>query len=298
MDANVPRTRLLSCALAAMLLLLAPLVAADAGAQTPTRVRITRATPVMERPRGDSVVLGRVAAGAVLEAGQQAGRWIEVKTAPGTPGVSWARGWVAETAVEFLDPRPGSRVERGGDVMIRAFGQFGGSLFTAQDSFEAILESPFGTVIGGGAQVVFRRGLFLQAGIERFEETGHRVIASGSQLFRTAIPNAVTITPIQVTVGYRQPTRNRLAGYAGGGLGWHVLEEDAPTLTSGSVREGHIGYHVGGGLELRVAPFIWLAGEVQWAGVPDGLGDTGIGAVFEETDLGGTTFRFKIIVGR
>lgn len=298
MDANVPRMQLVSCALAAVLLALAPFMAADAHAQAPTRVRITRPTPVMERPRGDSVVVGRVAAGTVLEAGQQSGRWIEVTTPPGTPGVSWARGWVAETAVEFLDPRPEARAEQDGDFMIRAFGQFGGSLFTARDSFEAILESPFGTVIGGGAQVVFRRGLFLQAGIERFEETGHRVIASDSQLFRTTIPNTVTITPIQVTVGYRQPTRNRLAGYAGGGLGWHVLEEDAPTLTNGSVREGHIGYHVGGGLELRVAPFIWLAGEVQWTGVPDGLGETGIGAVFEETDLGGTTFRFKIIVGR
>jgi hypothetical protein len=298
MDRNVPRTRIVSCALIALLLAAAPLVAAPADAQALTRVRVTRATVVMEGPRGDSVVLGRVAAGTVLEALQQIGRWIEVTTPPGTPGIAWARGWVAETAVEYLDARPQARAEQGGEFMIRAFGQFGGSLFTSQDSFEAILESPFGTVIGGGAQVVFRQGLFVQAGVEQFSETGRRVIASSDQLFSTTIPVTVTITPVVVTVGYRQPTSNRLAGYVGAGVGWHVLEEETPTLANGSSREGHVGYHVSGGVEFGLAPFLWLAGEVQWAGVPDGLSETGIGAVFGETDLGGTTFRFKVIVGR
>lgn len=298
MDANVPRTRMVSCALVALLLAVAPLLSAPAHAQAPTRVRVTRATVVMEWPRGDSVVLGRVAAGTVLEMVQQSGRWIQVTTAPGTPGISWARGWIAETNVEFLDARPMAPSAPGGEFMIRAFGQFGGTLFTAQDSFEAILESPFGTVVGGGAQVVFRQGLFVQASVERFSEDGLRVIASGDQLFTTTIPNTVTITPVVVTVGYRQPTNNRFVGFAGGGVGWHVLEEESPALANGSVREGHVGYHVAGGVEYRVARFLWLAGEVQWAAVPDGLGETGIGAVFDETELGGTTFRFKVIIGR
>jgi hypothetical protein len=43
---------------------------------------------------------------------------------------------------------------------------------------------------------------------------------------------------------------------------------------------------------------MWLAGEVQWASVPDGLSEAGVGAVFDETDLGATTFRFKLIIGR
>ena len=298
MDANVPRTHIVSCALIALVLTAAPLLSAPAHAQAPTRVRVTRATVVMERPRGDSMVLGRVPAGTVLDSSQQVGRWVEVISAPGTPGISWARGWVAETSVEYLDARPQAREERGGEFMIRAFGQFGGSLFTARDSFEAILDRPFPTAIGGGAQVVFKRGLFVQAGVERFSEDGFRVIASGDQLFRTTIPNAVTITPILLTVGYRQPTTNRLVGFVGGGAGWHLLEEESPTLAGGSIREGHIGYHVAGGVEYRVAPFMWLAGEAQWAGVPDGLAETGIGAVFDETDLGGTTFRVKVIIGR
>jgi hypothetical protein len=91
----------------------------------------------------------------------------------------------------------------------------------------------------------------------------------------------------------------RTVGYVGGGIGWHVLEEDSPALTaSGGFRKGHIGYHVSGGIEYRIAPFIWAAGEAQWAAVPGGLDATGAGAVFDETDLGGTTFRFKLIVGR
>jgi hypothetical protein len=32
--------------------------------------------------------------------------------------------------------------------------------------------------------------------------------------------------------------------------------------------------------------------------VPDGLGESGIGAAFDESDLGATTFRLKVIIGR
>jgi hypothetical protein len=40
-----------------------------------------------------------------------------------------------------------------------------------------------------------------------------------------------------------------------------------------------------------------LAGEAQWTAVPKALGETGLSAAFGEDDLGGTTFRFKLIVG-
>jgi hypothetical protein len=35
----------------------------------------------------------------------------------------------------------------------------------------------------------------------------------------------------------------------------------------------------------------------QWATVPKALGESGISAVYGERNLGGTSFRFKLIVG-
>ncbi|HEX2449962.1 MAG TPA: hypothetical protein VHJ69_02415 [Gemmatimonadales bacterium] len=287
--------KLLAAALAATLVF----VASPAGAQTPVRVRVVQATPVMETPRGDSVVLGRVTPGMVLERLQESGRWIQVAAPAGAGGPSWVRGWIPADAVEFVDaPPPAPDADRG-EFMIRGFGQFGTQLFTASDSFEAVLDSKWGAAYGAGAQVVFPNGVFVQAGFDRFEETGSRVIVSETQVFRTSIPNTVTLTPILATIGYREITSRRVLGYVGGGVGWHVLEEESPALAAtGHYKEEHIGYHVSGGAEFRLAPFAWLAGEVQWASVPDGLGEAGIGAVFDESDLGATTFRLKVIIGR
>jgi hypothetical protein len=59
-----------------------------------------------------------------------------------------------------------------------------------------------------------------------------------------------------------------------------------------------MGYHLLGGAEYALLPWVWVAGEVQWATVPDALGESGVSSVFEEDDLGGTTFRVKLIFGR
>jgi len=283
----------------ASVLLIALLVSATAAAQTPTRVRVTRIAPVMERPRGDSFVLGSVPAGTILEVLDQSGRWLLVSAPAGTPDIKWERGWILGSSVDFIDARPTASAGRRGDFMLRGFGQFGGALFTARDSFEAILESPFGTTYGIGGQVVFRNGLFVQADIDRFKKHGSRVVVSDNQLFRTSIPTTLTLAPMQVTAGFREERSSRVIGYAGGGAGWHVIEEQSSLLgANASARKGHLGFHLTGGAEYRIAPFVWLAGELQWATVPDGLGTPGIGAVFEETELGATRFRFKIIVGR
>jgi hypothetical protein len=288
--------KLLAAALAAIILF----VGSPAHAQSPVRVRVVVATPVMETPRGDSVVLGRVTPGTVLERVQVSGRWIQVGPLPGDPAPSWKRGWIPADAVEYVDAPPEEAAAAArGELMVRGFGQFGTQVFTAGDSFEAVLDSKWGSAYGAGAQVVLPNGLFIQAAFDRYEETGSRVIVSDTQVFRTAIPNTVTVTPILATIGYREITTRRVLGYVGGGVGWHVLEEESPALAAtGNYKEGHIGYHVSGGAEFRLAPFAWLAGEVQWASVPDGLGEAGIGALFDETNLGATTFRLKVLVGR
>lgn len=219
---------------------------------------------------------------------------------PGTAGTlsPWRRGWVLATELTFIDPRPGRPASRGAEFLVRGFGQYAGTLFTARDSIEAVLATSLGRSFGGGAQVVFRNGLFAQGSIDRFEKTGSRVVASNRQLFRLDVPNTVRITPIATTIGYRDARSDHSIGYVGTGVGWHMLEERSPALAAGDVRQRHVGFHVVGGAEYRVNSSLWLAGEVQWTTVPDALGQSGIGQTFGETDLGGTTFRVKVFIGR
>ena len=107
------------------------------------------------------------------------------------------------------------------------------------------------------------------------------------------------MTPVEFTVGYRETAARRVVSYAGVGVGWHTLKEESPSLQdAGNGSEGHLGYHILGGAEYPVGRWLWLAGEIQWASVPGVLGETGVSAVYGEDNLGGTTFRFKILVGR
>lgn len=274
--------------------------AAPLAAQTPIRVQVVRATVVLETARGDSVVLGRVTAGTTLEFLQQAGRWILVAPLAGTAGPNspWRRGWILATELRFLDPRPVRTARPTAEFLIRGFGQYSGTLFTAKDSIQAVLDTSLGQSFGGGAQVVLRNGFFAQGSVDRFDKTGARVVASNQQVFRLAIPNTVRITPVTATIGYRDARSDYAIGYVGAGAGWYVLEERSPALSGGNLRQGHAGFHVVGGAEYRVNAFMWLAGEVQWSTVPDALGQAGIGATFGDTDLGGTTFRVKVLIGR
>jgi opacity protein-like surface antigen len=151
---------------------------------------------------------------------------------------------------------------------------------------------------GGGAQMAFSNGLFFQGSYERYQSTGQRVFVVDSQVFELGIENEITVTPIQVTVGYRQATSDRVVGYVGGGVGWHRLEEVAQLSDPAeNVDETEIGYHVLGGMEYVVTPWLWVGGEGQWAYVPDILGNDGVSAAFDEDDLGGFTLRFKLTVG-
>jgi opacity protein-like surface antigen len=182
--------------------------------------------------------------------------------------------------------------------MFRGFGLAGGTLFTAQDSFDTILGQSFGPLFGGGGQVVFPNGAFAQVGIERFRETGTRALVSGDQVFTVDFPEQVTVTPITISAGYRAIRPGPLTGYLGVGFGWHRLEEESLELpTAEPISTGHAGFHILGGAEYAVLPWVSLAGEVQWATVPKALGETGVSAFYDEDDLGGTTFRLKLIVG-
>jgi opacity protein-like surface antigen len=189
---------------------------------------------------------------------------------------------------------------RAQEFMLRGFADAGATTFAAQESFNAVLGSRTGPVFGGGVEAVLPQRIFVHVRASRFHETGQRVFLVDGEQFGLGIPTTITLTPVELTGGYRLPFGNRLVPYAGAGVGWHRFRETSQfALPSEDVEDRFTGYHLLGGVEVRLARWMATAGELQWATVPDAIGGdpNSVSHEFGESDLGGTTFRFKIIVG-
>ena len=91
----------------------------------------------------------------------------------------------------------------------------------------------------------------------------------------------------------------KLIPYVAGGFTSLKYQETSDFATpSEDVDESFNGYHVIGGAEYKITRWLGLAGEAAWSTVPDAIGESGVSDAFNETDLGGTTFRVKITIGR
>jgi opacity protein-like surface antigen len=186
-------------------------------------------------------------------------------------------------------------------VMLRGFGDVGATTFTAKNSFDAVLGSEGGLVFGGGIEAVLPQRVFVNVRASRFRDVGQRVFLFNGEQFDLGIPATVTVTPVELTGGYRFDVGWRVVPYGGAGLGWHRYEESSRFAdASENVDERFTGYQVVGGAELRLARWIAAAAEAQWATVPGALGDdpNSVSHEFNESDLGGVTFRIKVVIGR
>lgn len=174
--------------------------------------------------------------------------------------------------------------------------------FTAADSFDAILGSPSGAIFGGGARLGLPLGgLFVDVGAWRFRGEGERVFVFEGQEFPLDIPVEITITPLELTAGWQFRFRRlpRFRPYVGGGVTSYGYKETSEFATSAeNVDDRFNGYHLLGGAQYRVARRIAVGGDLTWATVKDSIGASGVSDVFNESDLGGTSFRLKITVGR
>lgn len=204
----------------------------------------------------------------------------------------------------------------------RAFVTFGGVSFQAQDTFDAIFESHRGPTFGGGGQVLLPWGLYAEVSAWRFTRDGERAfVGPNREVFRLGIPVQLTITPIELTGGWRyrhcpgpprkpgaprppqvlpaRPCNPRLVPYAGGGFSSYRYTESSDFAEAGeNVDERFNGFHLVGGAEYRVMRWVAVGGEVAWSSVADALGAGGVSAALDENNLGGTLFRLKITVGR
>ena len=186
-------------------------------------------------------------------------------------------------------------------AQVRGFADIGSRTFTAAESFEAILGTSTGVVFGGGADGVFGNGVFGSVRASRFRKSGERVFLFQGERFPLGIPTTVTVTPLEFTGGYRFRQNRRVIPYGGGGIGFHRYDEASEFAADAeNVNEVFTGYHLLGGAEVRLTPWVGAAGELQWTTVPGALGDepTGVASHFDETNLGGVTFRVKVVIGR
>jgi hypothetical protein len=201
-------------------------------------------------------------------------------------------------------PRPAPASPTGRPLHVAVYGTAGLFLPTAKDSFDAILDKTSGLDFGAGAQIAWQSGrlggLFVGVDVSRFEETGQRVFVHEGEVFPLGIPLTLTLTPLEVTAGYRvAPTRRRggrveatpVAYFAGGGVGTVGYTESDD---DGDVSERFTSYHVMGGADVTVWGPLQIGAEARYRWVPDGLGAGGVSDAFNETDLGGATIRVRI----
>jgi opacity protein-like surface antigen len=207
------------------------------------------------------------------------------------------------TASAQAKPRPRPAAARPSrSVQIGGYAMVGRVNLAAVESFDAILGQTSGPIFGGGARVGLPfGGLFVDVGAWRYRDEGERVFVSNGVIYPLNVPVEVTLTPLEITAGwrFRVPRVARLTPYVGGGLtSMTYRETSAFSATSEDVEETFSGYHLMGGAEVRLMRWIGAAAEVTWSTVPDSIGQGGVSAAFNEDDLGGTTVRFKITIGR
>lgn len=192
-----------------------------------------------------------------------------------------------------LPPRPNDTPS----VSLRPFFVFAEESFTARQTFETVFGKSFQPLWGGGLNVAFRNGFYVDVTASRFKETGERAFFFEGQGFRLGIPLTVTVTPVEVTAGGRFRVTPRLFPYVGAGVGSYSYQETSE-FDDGPFDKRHVGYLVVGGVEFRVSRWIAVSGDAQYTRVSGIVGSGGVSKEAGESDLGGTAGRFRVIIGR
>ncbi|MGE0363856.1 MAG: hypothetical protein AB7H93_14215 [Vicinamibacterales bacterium] len=201
-------------------------------------------------------------------------------------------------------PRPATRQTPAprDTLSLQGFGMAGLTFFTAKETFDAVLDTSTGSMVGGGVRLIIPGGPYLEVGAWRFRRDGERVfVGSGGDVFRLGIPATVTMTPLEVTAGwrFRGLLGRRVTPYLGAGFTSLRYEETSEFADSGeNVSDRFSGYHLTGGAEMRLHRWVALTGDMMWTAVPDAIGGAGASQVFEEDDLGGTSLRLRLVIGR
>jgi opacity protein-like surface antigen len=150
----------------------------------------------------------------------------------------------------------------------------------------------------GGGVLVAERGVFLEVTLSRFKKSGERAFLFNGKPFSLGIPLTATITPIEISGGYRFLRRTAIMPYVGAGIGSYAYKETSEFADAGDdVDVRHAGYLVVGGAEFRVHRLVGIAADVQYTHIGGILGTGGLSKDAGEDNLGGTAIRLKVLVG-
>jgi opacity protein-like surface antigen len=169
--------------------------------------------------------------------------------------------------------------------------------FTADQTFDAVFGQPLQPTWGGGLQLAFRRGFYVDVTASRFQKTGERAFFHEGEGFGLGVPLRVKMTPLELTVGARTRATPTVFPYIGAGIGTYRYEETSE-FDDAPFNARHNGYLVVGGVEARVDRWFAVSLDLQYTRVPGIIGSGGVSQEIGEDDLGGFAGRFRVIVGR
>lgn len=186
------------------------------------------------------------------------------------------------------------------DLQIRVVAGVGTTWFAAADTFDAVLGDSRGQDFGGGVSLT-QGPAYIDITARRFNKSGQRVfVTDGGQVFPLGVATDVTMTPLEIAAGWRfKPRFGRVIPHLGVGYTRLRYEETSEFADEDEdVSAWFNGFHLVGGLEVRASRWIGIGADVVWTSIPDGLGDGGASRAFGESNLGGTSVRLNVIIGR
>ncbi len=195
-------------------------------------------------------------------------------------------------------------------LSIRPFVGVTDDAFAAKNTFNAIFGKSNFPLIAGGVQVTILDQFYAEVSASKFEQTGNRVAVINGEVFHLGIPLTATLTPIELTGGFRFRVLRHgepiawLRPYAGAGVGWYPYKETCTAAAatcdavSGDVSGKHTGFVLHGGAEFRLHRWVGVSADVQYTRVTGIIGQDGASQAFSENDLGGVAGRFRVLVGR
>lgn len=293
---------------------IAVILATSAHAWAADTVRVTAAHgSIRAEPNAKSAIVMTVSKGAVLEVTAKTGEWYRVLAPSDRQGIRLAgyilarqvtveapsgRGAAASAPQKPAATKPPARpAKKPSRFTLRGFGSVEYEFFQAAKSFDAVFCDSKAVLFGAGGEVSIGPQLFVQGRVARVRKVGERAFVFGGEVFRLGIDDTVTLTPIDVSVGYRIAAQPRFRPYVAGGLGVLRYAEESEFAT-GTDQDSFLSYHVAGGVEVPITKWLAVAGEVQYRTVPNAIGSEGVGKEFSETNLGGTSVCVKFLVGR
>lgn len=186
-------------------------------------------------------------------------------------------------------------------VSFRPFLLVSGQRFAAEKTFDGVFgHQTLRPFWGGGLQVSFRKGVFVEIDASRWEQAGQRAFVVNGTVIPVGLPVTATVTPFDVAGGYRLRLTRWLRPYGAAGVSRYAYREVSDPVAvdaDENIDTSKTGFIAVGGAEIRVHRWVGVAADVAYTRVKGILGAGGISQQFGEDNLGGTAIRVKVLVG-